>query len=81
MYFGETPWAMNELRVGVKPFSRKSARNPSRDIRIVVAANFEVPLERMDSGCLALKEELNDCLYAPMTRMPSTITITEGMMT
>ena len=52
MYFGETPSSMNELSVGVKPLFRKSALNPSRDIKIVVGAKFDVPFERKVFGIL-----------------------------
>ena len=50
MYFGETPSFMKRLRVGVRPLLRKSALKPSRDIRIVVGAKFEVPFERKIFG-------------------------------
>ena len=43
---------MKEFRVGVKPLFRKSALNPSRDIKIVVGANFDVPFERKIFGVL-----------------------------
>ena len=47
MYCGETPLAMKLLRVGVRLRVRKSARNPSREMRMVVGRKVEVPLERM----------------------------------
>ena len=46
MYLGETPLAMNSFRVGVMFLVRKSARKPSREMRMVVGAKREVPLER-----------------------------------
>lgn len=39
---------MNWFKVGVTPRVRKSARKPSRDMRIVVGAKVDVPLERRD---------------------------------
>jgi hypothetical protein len=36
---------MNLLRVGVRPRLRKSARKPSNEIKIVVGAKSEDPLE------------------------------------
>jgi hypothetical protein len=45
MYLGETPSATNWLSVGVMPRRRKSARKPSREIRMVVGAKVEVPLD------------------------------------
>lgn len=39
------PSCMNWLRVGVRFRYKKSARKPSREIRIVVGANNDVPLE------------------------------------
>jgi hypothetical protein len=45
MYFGEMPSAMSEFSVGVSPRFRKSARNPSREINMVVGAKRAVPLE------------------------------------
>ena len=53
MYLGETPSAMKEFSVGVKPLARKSARNPSSDISIVVGANFDVPFERIERDSFA----------------------------
>ncbi len=49
MYFGEMPSAMNEFRVGVRPRFKKSARKPSRDIKIVVGAKVNVPFESNSS--------------------------------
>lgn len=68
MYFGETPCLMNEDNVGVRPRWRKSARNPSSEINIVVGANSCVPLERVFAKELSLDpvESLEcDALYAP----------------
>lgn len=45
IYCGETPFATSELSAGVKSRSRKSARNPSREIRMVVGAKRAVPLD------------------------------------
>ena len=45
MYFGETPSVTKRLSVGVMPLVTKSALKPSRDIRMVVGANSDVPLE------------------------------------
>ena len=47
IYFGETPARMNAASVGVRSRWRKSARNPSRDMRRVVGAKSEVPLLRV----------------------------------
>ena len=51
MYSGEIPSAIREFRVGVIPRFRKSARNPSSDIRIVVGRNCEEPFDTKDNGC------------------------------
>ena len=48
MYFGETPSAMKEFRVGVILRCRKSARNPSREMRMVVGAKLDDPFDRKD---------------------------------
>ena len=45
MYLGEMPFCMNSFSVGVRPRYRKSARNPSREIRMVVGAKSDVPLD------------------------------------
>lgn len=45
MYSGDTPSLINLLKVGVSPRCRKSARKPSSDIRIVVGAKRDVPLD------------------------------------
>lgn len=66
MYFGETPSVMNLLRVGVRPRSRKSARKPSKEIKIVVGAKSEDPLD--ERATLGLSEGVRDALYAPKTR-------------
>ena len=50
MYWGDTPSSMKLLRVGVKPRFRKSARKPSREIRMVVGAKFEVPFDSKGFG-------------------------------
>lgn len=53
MYLGETPSAMNWFRVGVMPRWRKSARKPSSEMRMVVGANVEDPLDCRDRYCVA----------------------------
>lgn len=50
IYLGDIPLAIKELRVGVRPRVRKSALNPSREIRIVVGRNSEVPLDIVFGG-------------------------------
>lgn len=50
MYLGDIPLAIKELRVGVRPRVRKSARNPSREMSIVVGRNSEVPLDIVLGG-------------------------------
>jgi hypothetical protein len=45
MYFGEMPSCTNWLNVGVMFRKRKSARNPSSEIRIVVGAKSDVPFD------------------------------------
>ena len=66
MYFGETPSAMNEFNVGVIPRRRKSARKPSREIRMVVGANSADPFDRIDT--VGLAPEVRETLNAPKTR-------------
>ena len=39
---------MNWFKIGVTPRVRKSARKPSREMRIVVGAKVDVPFERRD---------------------------------
>lgn len=46
IYFGDMPLLMNEFKVGVMPRDRKSARNPSNDIRIVVGRKSDVLFAR-----------------------------------
>lgn len=45
MYFGEMPSWTNWFSVGVRFLNRKSARKPSREMRIVVGAKSEVPFD------------------------------------
>lgn len=45
MYLGLTPERIKPFSVGVRPRFRKSARNPSRERRIVVGAKVCVPLD------------------------------------
>lgn len=52
MYLGETPSAMNEFRVGVRPRLRKSARKPSSEMRIVVGAKEDDPLDNSSVSSL-----------------------------
>ena len=66
MYFGETPLAINLLRVGVRSRLRKSARKPSSEIRTVVGAKSDDPLDRR--ATLGLLEDMREALYAPRTR-------------
>lgn len=56
---------MNWFKVGVMPRVRKSARKPSREMRIVVGAKVDVPFERRDR-CAG--RELRVTLYAPNER-------------
>ena len=42
---GEMPFCMNSFSVGVRPRYRKSARNPSREMRMVVGAKRDVPFD------------------------------------
>jgi hypothetical protein len=49
---GEMPSCMNWFSVGVRSRYRKSARKPSREIRIVVGAKSEVPLDIMVAASL-----------------------------
>ena len=50
MYLGEIPSSMKEFKVGVMFRWRKSARKPSKEMRIVVGANICEPLDRSDKG-------------------------------
>lgn len=50
MYFGDVPSPIKELRVGVSPRVRKSARKPSRDIMMVVGPKSEVPFDSSVRG-------------------------------
>lgn len=61
--------ATSEFSAGVRPRSRKSARNPSSEIRIVVGPKSAVPFDSSvwDLACAALKPV--DALYAPRRRM------------
>lgn len=61
MYLGDTPFRMKELSAGVRPRFRKSARNPSSDIRIVVGANRQVPLDTK----FCVLGGFRDARYAP----------------
>jgi hypothetical protein len=45
IYFGDIPVSINLFNVGVSPRYKKSARNPSRDMTIVVGAKREVPFD------------------------------------
>ena len=63
MYFGEMPSAMNEFSVGVIFLYKKSARNPSREMRTVVGANKEVPFDSVARAGGGLR--LQDILYDP----------------
>lgn len=67
MYSGETPSLMNLLKVGVSPRCRKSARKPSREIRIVVGANRDVPLDSESAAATfsCLDRLAFVALYAP----------------
>lgn len=47
MYFGETPERMKSDRLGVRLRRKKSARKPSREMRMVVGAKVCVPFERL----------------------------------
>ncbi len=78
MYLGETPSAMNVSRVGVEPRLRKSARKPSREIRIVVGAKSDDPLERRTT--LDLSEDARDAWYAPKTRRMKKIAMAAEMI-
>ena len=57
---------MNASSVGVKPRLRKSARKPSREIRIVVGVKSDDPLERRTT--VNLSEDARDAWYAPKIR-------------
>lgn len=58
---------MNLFSVGVSPRYRKSARKPSKEIKIVVGANSEVPL---DTIVAALTSGLGvETRYAAASRM------------
>lgn len=64
IYGGETPSAISAFSVGVRPRSRKSARNPSREINMVVGPKRAEPLEsRCWEECEARKPL--EALYAP----------------
>lgn len=64
---------MNEFNVGVIPRRRKSARKPSREMRIVVGANSADPFDRRDSdGSLP---DVRETLNAPKTRTQKSIAI------
>lgn len=77
MYLGETPSAMNWFKVGVMPRVRKSARKPSREMRIVVGAKVDVPFERR-ARCAG--RELRVTLYAPNERAAKSAAINIAMM-
>ena len=62
MYFGDTPSAINEFKVGVKFLFRKSARKPSRDMRIVVGAKAEDPFDKILRGSLLFACEVRELL-------------------
>ena len=51
MYLGDTPSEINEVKIGVRLRSKKSARKPSREIRIVVGAKSEVPFDKNFGEC------------------------------
>jgi hypothetical protein len=59
IYFGDTPEAINEFSVGVRPLLRKSARNPSRETIIVVGPKRAVPLERRVVAGLDVRASLD----------------------
>jgi hypothetical protein len=69
MYCGETPLATKEFNAGVRPRSRKSARKPSSEIKIVVGAKRAVPLESRGGWCAREARKPLEALYAPRTRM------------
>lgn len=79
IYFGDTPSATKELRVGVRPLSRKSARKPSRDIRIVVGAKLEVPFDTVAVVPFLRFRESSDILNAPRIKRDKVIAIVTEM--
>ena len=79
MYFGETPSAMNALSVGVNPRLRKSARNPSSEMRMVVAAKFDVPFDLMALSFGIPTPFFLDILKAPNKSRPKSDTIAPDM--
>lgn len=70
MYLGDTPCCMKDFNVGVRPRCRKSARKPSRLIRIVVGAKSCVPLDKVLAAYvdfdLAVVKRV--ALYAPYAK-------------
>jgi hypothetical protein len=68
IYCGEMPSATSLLRVGVNPRLRKSARNPSREINIVVGAKRAVPFDNNVLEGLDVWKCV-DALYAPKRKI------------
>ena len=68
---------MSLLSIGVRPRFRKSALNPSSEMRIVVGAKLDVPLDSKAFGILAVGDIVFrdvEALIAPRTnRMNNTI--------
>lgn len=81
MYFGDTPCLMNEDNTGVRSRRRKSARNPSKEIRIVVGGKSCVPLESVFAMAFDLSPAGPlecDALYAPKRSPRKAPTITKS---
>lgn len=64
---------MNVFKVGVIPRRRKSARKPSREMRMVVGANSADPFDRKVT--VGLPSEVLETLNAPKTRIEKRIAI------